>query len=298
MPHNPRLNKMIGLMEEGKPAFGTIVANGDLDGIRFAVEAGYDFVVIDNEHVGIDFRELRVSLQALVTRKKVASQGNLQADPTPLVRVSPNAVEVMANQWVLKHTLDHGAYGLILPRLESVEAAKAAVVACRYTQRAEAADVEPRGGRGWDPTVAAPYWGLTLQEYTEVADLWPLDPDGELLLMGLCETAAGVKNLPDILAEVRGIGVVWVAPGDLAVSMGVGPNPTDPRVEDAIMSVLKACQRHGVPCAAVARTTDELDRRMEQGFQVFFALHEIASPVLDHARVELRRLDGLPGGAA
>ena len=135
--------------------------------------------------------------------------------------------------------MDQGAYGLILPRVESVEAAKAAVVACRYVQRLDAADASPRGERGWDPRVAAPYWGISVEEYTELSDLWPLDPNGELLLMAMCETADGVKNLPAILREVKGIGVVWAATGDMAVSLGVGPDRGHPLVEEAVLSTLK-----------------------------------------------------------
>ena len=150
MAHKPRLNKVIALLEEGKPAFGTFVSNGNLDGLAHAVGAGYDFVFIENEHVGMDFSQLRISFQFLLSRGKIAAQGNLQADPTPFVRVAPNTEEM--NQWVLKQTLDHGAYGLLLPKLESVEAARAAVMACRYHQRKGSRQspgregLEPRGG--------------------------------------------------------------------------------------------------------------------------------------------------------
>ena len=112
MAHKPRLNKVIALLEEGKPAFGTFVSNGNLDGLAHAIGAGYDFVFIENEHVGMDFSQLRISFQFLLSRGKIAAQGNLQADPTPFVRVAPNTEEM--NQWVLKQTLDHGAYGLLV----------------------------------------------------------------------------------------------------------------------------------------------------------------------------------------
>lgn len=287
MTSKTRLNKVIELLEEGKPAFGTIVNNGNIDELVRVAHAGYDFVVIENEHVGVDFGRLRISLQFLLSRNKLADQGNLQANPTPFVRISPNSEEIASNQWVIKQTLDHGPYGLVLPRMESVEAASASIRACRYVQLSDARDVAPEGERGWDPRVAAGYWGVSIQDYTRVADLWPLDPDGELLVVALCETARGVKNLPDILSQTQGIGMVWVATGDLAVSMGVGPNPRDPEVEDALLSSLEVCRRHGVPCAVVASSSDELDQRIGQGFQVFFALHQESYPVLEYGRREL-----------
>ena len=133
MPHKPKLNRLIQLLEEGKPAFGTHVSNGNLDEISHAATAGYDFVFIENEHVGMDFSQLRVSLQFFLNRRSILEQGSLQANPTPLVRVAPNTEEM--NQWVLKQTLDHGVYGALLPKVESVEAARAAVLACRYPQK-------------------------------------------------------------------------------------------------------------------------------------------------------------------
>ena len=106
MPHNPRLNRLIELLEQEKPAFGTHVSNGNLDEIAHTATAGYDFVFIENEHVGMDFSQLRVSLQFFLNRRSILEQGSLQANPTPLVRVAPNTGEM--NQWVLKQTLDHG----------------------------------------------------------------------------------------------------------------------------------------------------------------------------------------------
>ena len=133
MPRNPRLNHLIELLEQGKPAFGAHVYNGNLDEIAHATTAGYDFVFIENEHVGMDFTQLRISLQFFLNRKSIHEQGSLQANPTPLVRVAPNTGEM--NQWVVKQTLDHGVYGILLPKVESVEAAKAAVLACRRRRR-------------------------------------------------------------------------------------------------------------------------------------------------------------------
>ncbi len=287
MAHQPRLNRIIDRLVEGKPAVGTFVTNGNLEDLASLTDEGYDFAVIENEHVGMDFNTLRISLQFLLSRQKISTQGNLQAYPTPVVRVSPNARELGMNQWVLKQTLDHGVYGIILPRMESVEAAEAAVAACRYVQRRGARDAEPKGERGWSPGTAARYWGLSWTEYYDACDLWPLDPDGEMLLIAICETTEGIENLPAILREVKGIGVVWGGPGDLSVSMGTGGNSEAPEVQEGLLKILKISQRHGVPCAVSAASPEDLDRRLEQGFQVIFASPERSTPVLDHARTKL-----------
>ena len=291
MARKPRLNKIIALLEEGKPAFGTIAYNGDLDGMTYVANAGYDFIFIENEHVGLDFTNLRISLQFLLNRKKLGRPGSLQAEPTPLVRVPTNAEEIASNQWVIKQTLDHGVYGIVLPKLETVEAARSAIAGCRYFKSAGVSDTEPVGERGWSPARAAQYWGLPVLEYFEAADLWPLDPDGELLLMAICESAEGVKNLPDILEQTRGIGMVLAGPGDLAVSMGKAGNIWDPDVQDALQKTLEACKRFDVACATVAATAEEVDQRLEQGFRAFITPYRRENPALDRG-LYLRRSGG------
>ena len=87
MPHKPRLNRLIELLEQEKPAFGTHVSNGNLDEISHAATAGYDFVFIENEHVGMDFSQLRVSLQFFLNRKKHPRTGQSPGQPhTPRTR--------------------------------------------------------------------------------------------------------------------------------------------------------------------------------------------------------------------
>ena len=251
MPHKPRLNRLIQLLEEGKPAFGAHVYNGNLDEIAHAATAGYDFVFIENEHVGMDFTQLKVSLQFFLNRKSIVDQGSLQANPTPLVRVAPNTGEM--NQWVVKQTLDHGVYGVLLPK-GGVRGSSP-----RRRARLPISSKERRRtslGRTWleSPAAGARYWGLTVPEYYDSAGLWPLDPDGEIFLMAICESAKGVKNLPDILREVKGIGGVLAGPGDLSVTMGAAGNPQDPDVQEALLSILNTCKQYGVPCGAVSST--------------------------------------------
>ncbi|MCZ6535308.1 MAG: aldolase/citrate lyase family protein [Dehalococcoidia bacterium] len=279
-----RLNRVIDQLEKGEPAIGAWANNGNLDDLAFITDAGYDYVFIDNEHTGLDFPTLRLSLQALLNRKRILETGSLQAHPTPIVRVTPNSRE--QNQWALKHTLDLGVYGLVIPVLDSVEAAQAAVVACRYPQRRGAADMEPKGERGWHPhDVAVRYWGISVEEYTDKADLWPLDPEGEMLLIGIIETVKGAKNLPDILKNVKGIGAIMAGAGDLSVDMGLGGNATtDPEVQETIMETLRVCKEYGVPCATGVRNQEDVDRRLEQGFRILTDMPVKSSAVLQHGR--------------
>ena len=286
MPAKPRYNKAIELLTQDKPVFCSgLVWNGNLEDLAFVADSDYDMVIIEMEHQGFSLNDLRVSLQFLLSRKKVAEQGNLQADPVPMVRIPPNTSE--HNQWVVKQALDTGVYGLVLPHLNTVEDAQAAVVAARYPQVPGVADFEPRGERGWWYRIAPRYWGLTPQEYYDAADLWPLDPDGNILLMGIVEEPQGVKNLPDILRQVKGIGAIWAGPGDMSVSMGHRGNAAHPEVQENLLKILAACKYAGVPCATGA-TAAEVPMRLEQGFRIIITGPEKTTQGL----IEGRRITG------
>ena len=220
-----------------------------------------------------------------LSRRKVVEQGDLQADPVPLVRIPPNTRE--HNQRVVKQALDTGVYGLVLPHLNNVEDAQAAVIAARYPQVPGVADFEPQGERGWWDRIAPRYWGLTSPEYYDAADLWPLDPDGNILLMGIVEEPEGVKNLPDILRQVKGIGAIWAGPGDMSVAMGHRGNSAHPEVQENMLKILAACKDAGVPCATGA-TAAEVPMRLEQGFRIIITSPEKTTQRL----IEGRRIAG------
>jgi len=277
-----RYNKAIELLEQGKPVFCSgLVWNRNLEDLTFVADSAYDMVIIEMEHQGFSFDDLRISLQFLLSRNRIAGQGDLRADPAPMVRIPPNTRE--HNQWVIKQALDTGVYGLVLPHLNTVEDAQATVVAARYPQVPGVPDFEPQGERGWWYRIAPRYWGLTPQEYYDAADLWPLDPDGNMLLMGIVEEPQGVKNIRDILRRVKGIGAVWAGPGDMSVAMGHKGNANHPEVQANLLRILEACKNAGVPCATGA-TAAEVPMRLEQGFRIIISAPVKTTPALAEAR--------------
>ena len=286
MPNKLRYSKVIELLEQDKPVFCSgLVWNGNLDDLTFISDSDYDMVIVEMEHQGFSFNDLRVSLQFLLNRRRLANKGDVQADLVPLVRLPPNLRE--RNQWVIKQALDTGVYGLVLPHLNNVEDAQAAVIAARYPQVPGVADFEPQGERGWWASIAPRYWGLSAQEYYDAADLWPLDPDGNMLLMGIVEEPEGVKNIRDILREVKGIGAIWAGPGDMSVAMGHRGNAGHPDVQENLLRILAACLDAGVPCATEA-TASEVPMRLEQGFRIIITSPEKSITGLE----EGRRLSG------
>jgi len=282
LEHN-RYNKVIDLLEQGKTVFASgLVWNGNLDDLTFIADSDYDMVMIEMEHEGFNLNDLRVSLQFLLNRRRIAEKGNLQPNVVPLVRIPPNSRE--RNQWVIKQALDTGVYGLVLPHLNTVDEAQAAVVAARYPQVFGVADFEPVGQRGWWQRIAPRYWGLSPQEYYDAADLWPLDPDGNMLLMGIVEEPEGVSNLRDILRQVRGIGAIWAGPGDMSVAMGLRGNADHPEVQANLLRILETCQEFEIPCATGANTPDQVAMRMEQGFRIIITAPDKSTPGLNEGR--------------
>jgi 4-hydroxy-2-oxoheptanedioate aldolase len=269
-----RFNHLISVLERGEVAHaGGFLLPGNPD---MALEYGaldYDAVYIDTEHSGFESRELANTLHYL------ARPGSPYGQPTPLVRLPPSGRE--HNQFWAKQALDRGVFGLLFPHIETVEEAQAAVVASRYPQMVNTEYPVPAGQRGCGPRIT---WGLSDQEYYERADLWPLNPDGEILLMMIIESAAGVENIADIAREVKGIGAVWAGSADMALSLGAGPDFGGEAVQAAQQRVLEACQENDIPCCVACVSPEDAEQRREQGYRILFSMPELADPVLAATR--------------
>ena len=80
MAEKTRYNKVIELLEEGKPVFCSgLVWNGNLDDLSFVADSDYDMVIIEMEHQGFSFNDLQISLQFLLSRKRIADKAGVQA---------------------------------------------------------------------------------------------------------------------------------------------------------------------------------------------------------------------------
>jgi 4-hydroxy-2-oxoheptanedioate aldolase len=125
--------------------------------------------------------------------------------------------------------------------------------------------------RGDAPTVAARYWGLGQQVYYQRADVWPLNPTGELLVIIMCEEVRAIDELPRILKEVPGIGVVLIGEGDLSQNLGYPRQYEHPVVADAMRTILRVCQEHNVVCGHPHVDTRNVARLVEEGYRFLMA---------------------------
>lgn len=283
----PRLNGVIKALESGHVAITTFVSPPTVDNAIAVAGAAYDGAIFEAEHSPYDIKELRDGMQYMLSRRQLVEQASLAPSVTPLVRVPCNGGEM--NQWMAKQALDIGAYGVVWPRVSTVEEAWNAVAACRYPRPASAPAYEPAGVRGDYPANAARYWGLTQQEYYPRADVWPLIPDGEILVVIMCEDVAGIDNLPRILEEVPGIGVVLSGEGDLSQNLGYPRQPEHPAVIEGMAAILRICKEHKVPCGRPRVDARNAQQAVEAGYRFLMAAPVRSFAALDACRAATGR---------
>lgn len=255
-----RLNKAIELLENDEPAFGLLAFDYSLNNARSLARSGLDFIIIDMEHAPFDVERIRQFLLGMTDKRALIEKGNLQPDVVPFVRIPAIGSEDVLAQ--VKQALDVGAFGVMFPSVNNAAEAEMAIRASRYPQLRGAEDFEPAGLRGRNPSNAVWYWGI--RDYHARADLWPLDPAGELLAIIQIETPEGVDNIEEIIS-VPGTGVIFIGPADLSTAMGYASSAA-PEVEAAIQTVLAACIAHDVPCA-ITTNSRSVEQRLEQGFR-------------------------------
>ncbi len=193
--------------------------------------AGFDWVCVDMQHGMIGFSEMVRMLQGISS-----------TDTVPLVRVPRNEPGIIGK------CLDAGAWGIIVPMVNSREEAQAAVAACRYA---------PQGIRSYGPLRANYYAG---SDYFTRANR-------EVTCIVMVETKVAVDNVEEIVAT-PGVDAVYMGPADLSVTLGLAPAPDQPEQSftDALERVLDACRRHDVVPGIAGNSTTAV-KRLEQGFR-------------------------------
>jgi len=197
--------------------------------------AGFDYVCVDTQHGAVEY-------QVAVELIRAIEHGG----SVPIVRVPWNEPGIIGKM------LDAGAHGVIVPMVNTVEEAQAAVNACRYA---------PYGSRSYGPTVAR----VRRPDYVE----WAAD---NVAVIPMIETKQAVENLPEILA-VPGIDAIYVGPADLSLTLGLAPanNDGETAFDEAYATIIAECTKAGVMpgCHASGSLTP---KRFEQGFRMVTAI--------------------------
>jgi 4-hydroxy-2-oxoheptanedioate aldolase len=276
----PRLNGVIRALEQGQHAF-TAFSPADVESAIALATSKYDGVVFEMEHNAYDVRAFRDCLQYMLNRRQIAQSGSLAPGVTPMARIPPNGGEKA--QWHAKQVFDLGAYGIIWPHISTADQAYNAVAACRYPRLKDKPMYEPAGIRGDGPTAAVRYWGLTQQEYYDRADVWPLNPKGEIFCILMIEDTEGIKNLRDIL-KVPGIGAVLIGEGDLSQELGYPRQYEHKVVLEAMAEIVRTCKEANVVVGHPHVEAGNAERIIKEGYRFLMCAPVRSYGHLDKAR--------------
>ena len=170
---------------------------------------------------------------------------------TPIIRIPPNGGEM--NQWLAKQVLDIGAYGVVWPHVSTVEQAYNAVAACRYPRPKGAGVRAGRACAAISPCTPHATGASRRRSTTRRPTSGRSIPEGEILVIIMCEDVGAIDNLPRILKEVPGIGVVLIGEGDLSQNLGYPRQYDHPAVVEAMTAIRRICEEHGVAVRPPAR---------------------------------------------
>ncbi len=244
-----------------------------LEGGRSAM-TGETWTFVDREHRPYDITELRATLTKLLANKNAQGQPAL----APIVRIPAEGDQDV--RWIIKQVLESGAMGIIVPQVEDREQALKIIQSMRFPQLKTSKYQNPPGRRGCGCSGGAG-WGLqNPADYVARADVWPLNPEGELIAFPMIETPQGVKNVSAIL-DVPGVGGVLIGPSDLTMNYGEGrwnsAADKKPETEAAIQTVAKACVAKNKACAMVTANDAETKKYVGDGFRIVYATYLLNS---------------------
>ncbi|WP_267398867.1 aldolase/citrate lyase family protein [Pseudomonas sp. GM_Psu_2] len=230
-----RRNRLKAALAAGTPSHGLFASLPTPASIELIAEAGYDFVIIDMEHVLINPETLENMIRTAESY-----------DLTPLVRV-PDAEPKR-----LLRLLDAGAQGIVLPCVEDPAVLAAAVRACKY---------HPEGERSLNAGRPGSFGKTSLADYVNRAN-------AQILVVAMIESATGVARAAEI-AAVPGVDLLLEGAADLSQSLGRPWHLADPEVQEALRQTWAAAQRQGTRYCAIPRQPEDLDLWRARGVTTF-----------------------------
>lgn len=222
------------VLKAGTVLLGTFIKTPTVHATEILGGAGFEFIVVDEEHAPID----RAATDNMMLACKASGI-------VGLVRVcEPTPAQILS-------VLDSGAAGVLVPHVASVERAKAIASAGRY-----------RGGsRGFSNSPRAGGYGVrSLVDHAAASD-------ASVCMIAMIEDAEALEVIDDIL-EVDGIHAIFVGRGDLTVALGAS-RPADAVVQEAVDRILEAARRHEVPVMMMVGSLAEAKEFRAKGVNAF-----------------------------
>ncbi len=212
---------------------GTMVTLNSREVAEIVADVGFDWLCFDGEHGAIDVTN---SLQGLLQ----AARGRSAC----IVRVPA------LDEAAIKHVLDSGATGVMVPQVHTAEQAAQAARWSRYP---------PEGSRGMGIARAHGY-GFRVAEYLESAN-------DQTVVIVQAESAQAVREI-DAIAQVPGVDAVLIGPYDLSASLGHPGDLSHPDVQGAIARIGEVCQAHRMPVGVFGMSAAAVRPFMSRGFRL------------------------------
>jgi 4-hydroxy-2-oxoheptanedioate aldolase len=259
-----RPNRIRGLWKDGKTAIGGWLSIPSSFSAEVMAHQGFDWLCVDMQHGIIDYPDAVPMLQAIST-----------TDTLPIVRVPWN------DPWLIMKALDAGAYGVIVPLINTAADAEAAVAACRYP---------PKGIRSSGPTRAVYYGGSDYQEHA----------NDEILCFCMIETRQGIDNLEEI-CSVPGLDLVYIGPADLSLALGLPPRADveDPLHLETVKRIRETAHRHGIHAGMHCASPGFAAKKVVEGFDVVMLTSDVSCLARESGGqlTRMREAVGAAGGA-
>jgi len=271
----PRINKAIELLAQGQPVYYRRVADPTEQcydgGIKLA-HTWADYIDYNMELTTFDLPRLRQFMRGLVAGGPTRSGHRTPAVIVTMPIDGRDAQTVRANAWVIRQLLNTGVHGLHLCLAETPEAVQAFVETCRFAFHGQGVGARlGKGRRGHsDEESPAFVWGVSVAEYKQRADVWPLNPEGELMLGVKIETTWCVERCEETVS-VPGLCFGEWGVNDMSLSMGYRSTPPKPYPADvsAVRSrIVGACRAAGLFFQEEATPAD-IRQQLEDGVRIF-----------------------------
>lgn len=211
---------------------GTWVKIPAVEPVEILADAGFDYIVIDQEHAPLTFE--------FAYQATVVAQG---AGMSVLVRVPDRSGSH------LQRLLDAGVDGILVPRVTSVAEAGAAIRQMLFS---------PGGDRGMGITSRAGRWGgMARPEYLRFGD-------EEVMRAVQLEERAAIEVVEQIL-DIAGLNGVFLGMGDLQLSSGLPAS--DPSIQKLADRLLAAAHERGVPAGTAVQTAAQARAAADRGYR-------------------------------
>jgi 4-hydroxy-2-oxoheptanedioate aldolase len=278
----PRINRAIELLAQGQPIYYT----GSHEGTEGSFDRGVkdaqswaDYISYDMEHAPFDVKGLADYMRGLAQGGPTRSG---HRTPAVIVNVPVEGTDeatVRANAWMFQQVLATGVHGVLLCHADSPGAIRAFVEAVRFP-----AYGGRRGVHG--NATAARIWGISEDEYAAKADVWPLNPNGELLLGIKIEDKYALENAA-ANAKVPGIAFAEWGPADMAFSLGVRDGTPMPSALQAARAKVFAAAKANKLFFLNSVTPEDVVDMIEEGVMIGSATERAAEIGRQHTRRQM-----------